>query len=272
MTVPATLLTELWLGSGGAMGNLRISFRYAIMSSRRQSAPGSGHWEPRNSRSRTRTSGGPATRAWFEAGLTWSEGTAVDFKIVEGPAVALPSAPRNLEARAGNRKVTLSWDPPDIFGTGGLTKYERRRKITNVSYDIWRDVPGGASATSFMQSNLSNGTTFTYQIRAHNSAGAGPASEEASATPQEPTTPTIDSVKITSAPRADDTYRAGDEIEVTMTFDQEVRVTQKFATPTIQLGRRRHQVRELCRRFVRVRIAVRLCRPADRLRRQRGLN
>ena len=179
---------------------------------------------------------GANTRTWHEAGLTWSAGTAVNIKIVEGAAVALPSAPRNLEARAGNKKVTLSWDPPDIFGTGGLTKYERRRKIANVSYDIWRDVPGGASATSFVQSNLSNGTTYIYQIRAHSSAGAGPASEEASATPRESTTPTIDSVKITSAPRADDTYRAGDEIEFTMTFDQEVRVTQKNATPTILLG------------------------------------
>ena len=88
-------------------------------------------------------------------------------------------------------------------------------------------------------SNLSNGTTYIYQIRAHSSAGAGPASEEASATPRESTTPTIDSVKITSAPRADDTYRAGDEIEFTMTFDQEVRVTQKNATPTFIVKRRR---------------------------------
>ena len=64
---------------------------------------------------------------------------------------------------------------------------------------------------------------------------AGPASEEASATPREPTTPTIDSIDFTSAPGADDTYRADDAIEVTVTFDQEVRVVTGSVPPTIIL-------------------------------------
>ena len=131
--------------------------------------------------------------------------------------------------------MTLTWDPPDSSGSPAISGYQYRYKFAGQSYGIWRDVPGGASATSYVTSGLSNGTTFTFQIRALNSVVAGPASEEASATPQEPTTPTIDSIDFTSAPRADDTYRADDAIEVTVTFDQEVRVVTGSVPPTIIL-------------------------------------
>ena len=114
---------ELWLGSGGAMGNLRISFDTDMSpdaKARLVLVVGTEKFAFKDADTKESNS-----RTWNNSGLTWSAGTAVNIKIEEGAAVALPSAPRNLEARAGNKKVTLSWDPPDIFGTGGLTKYER---------------------------------------------------------------------------------------------------------------------------------------------------
>ena len=48
----------------------------------------------------------------------------------------------------------------------------------------WRDITGsGSGTTSHPETNLSNGTEYSFQVRALNRSGAGPASDGASATP-----------------------------------------------------------------------------------------
>jgi titin len=86
--------------------------------------------------------------------------------------------------------VALTWTPPASNGGSALTGYE-----------VWRaDTAGGetflatAAGTTYTDFAVSNGTTYYYQVKALNSVGPGPLSNELSATPQPPPPPPPPSV------------------------------------------------------------------------------
>jgi hypothetical protein len=100
--------------------------------------------------------------------------------FVLAPAVGTPpSAPTGLVATAGNARVDLVWD-----AVPGATSYTLYRGTS----------PGGEGATpyqsltgtSFADTNVTNGTTYYYQVAAVNGSGEGVRSGEVSATPQVP--------------------------------------------------------------------------------------
>ena len=66
--------------------------------------------------------------------------------------------PANLRVIQGNGQVTLTWDP-----VPGAIRYEYRQKSTGGSYGGWMSL--GPSAP-FTVTGLSNGTTYTFQVRA----------------------------------------------------------------------------------------------------------
>ena len=79
-----------------------------------------------------------------------------------------PAAPVSLAAEAGDAKVTLTWsDPSPADAT--ISKWQYRQKTTG-SYGEWQDVTGGASARSVEVGSLSNGTAYTFQVRAVDTA------------------------------------------------------------------------------------------------------
>ncbi|MFI5934531.1 fibronectin type III domain-containing protein [Actinoplanes sp. NPDC051494] len=90
------------------------------------------------------------------------------------PVSGLPGAPTGLAATRGDRSVTLSWSPPADEGGSPVT-----------SYDV--SVDGGATWTALgpdrVVGGLTNGTAYTFWVRARNDAGPGPASGSATATP-----------------------------------------------------------------------------------------
>ncbi len=97
--------------------------------------------------------------------------------------VGPPSAPRNLDAVAGNGQVVLSWDAPLKLGGAVLTRYESRYKKT--AGDSWSSWTSAGTATSQTVSSLTNGTAYSFAVRAVNSYGDGTAAS-AEATPQPP--------------------------------------------------------------------------------------
>ena len=108
------------------------------------------------------------------------EGTA--SAAVIGP----PDAPRDLKAVAGNGQVALSWKAPTATGGSAITGYAYRYKETASS--TWtQDWPTTASGTTTSQtvSSLTNGTAYTFEVRAYNKVGSGTAAS-VSATPQQP--------------------------------------------------------------------------------------
>ena len=105
---------------------------------------------------------------------------AVGASPGSGPITAtpatVPGAPSGLSASRGNGEVTLRWSAPSDDGGLAVTGYEVHRGDT----DTWTDV---GNVTSRTVTGLSNGTEYTFEVRASNDVGAGAASGPVSETP-----------------------------------------------------------------------------------------
>ena len=106
------------------------------------------------------------------------------------PVVDVPDAPGNLTAVAGDRQLTLSWETPANNGSA-LTRFQYRRSTdggATWSPDWSRAtiIPrSGPATTSHEFGGLTNGTAYTFEIRARNGAGDG-AAAQVTATPLGP--------------------------------------------------------------------------------------
>ena len=110
-------------------------------------------------------------------------------------------------AEPEDRRVTLTWrtDPSPPRSADELSGFQYRQKADG-GYGRWIDVRNSnASTARHVVAGLTNGTTYTFQVRAVNSSGGGDASGERSAVPS--TTPGAPTLAAT----------AGDE-EVRLTW------------------------------------------------------
>ena len=96
--------------------------------------------------------------------------------------VTVPAAPTDLTATAGTGQVELTWT---MGGDGGsaIAKHQYRYR-TGPSYpENWTDIPDSAAdgdnAASFTVVNLTIGLAHTFQVRAVNELGEGPAATTA---------------------------------------------------------------------------------------------
>ena len=115
-------------------------------------------------------------------GARSNEASAV---IPEPPPPADPPSAPALSATAGNAKVTLNWTVPTDDGGAHVTNYQIYRRSGAASYALIATV---GEVLTFEDTGRSNGTTYFYEVTAVNSAGVGPVSNEASATPTAPAT------------------------------------------------------------------------------------
>jgi parallel beta-helix repeat protein len=91
-----------------------------------------------------------------------------------------PFAPLNLQAVAGLGNVTLTWDPPLTDGGSAITGYRIYRGLTPGSKTILEEM---GNVTSFVDSGLTGGYTYYYQVSAKNTAGEGRKSNQVGASP-----------------------------------------------------------------------------------------
>ncbi len=80
-------------------------------------------------------------------------------------------------------RIDLSWTAPNDHGSA-ITRYELERKTGAGSYAAVTPAPA-ASATTYRDTRLTKGTTYTYRLRAYNAIAARGWSNEASATPSD---------------------------------------------------------------------------------------
>jgi glucose/arabinose dehydrogenase len=92
------------------------------------------------------------------------------------PLPTAPPAPTGLIAAAGDTQVSLSWS-----AAGGASSYTVKRSPTSGGpYTV---VQAGIATASYLDTGLTNGTTYYYVVSATNTVGEGPNSAQASATP-----------------------------------------------------------------------------------------
>lgn len=95
----------------------------------------------------------------------------------------LPAAPTGLTAAAGDSEISLTWN-----ASANATHYTVKRSTT--SGGPYTMIANAVSGTSYVDSGLTNGTTYYYAVSASNDAGESSNSSAASATPQGAIEPT----------------------------------------------------------------------------------
>jgi polygalacturonase len=100
--------------------------------------------------------------------------------VVTNSSVLLPSSPSGLTAVASNAMVTLSW-----FAVPTATNYVVQRSGNSGGPYA---VIGSTAGTNYVDSQVTNGVTYYYDVAAVNSNGQGSASAPVPATPQAPVT------------------------------------------------------------------------------------
>ena len=158
------------------------------------------HWQATNSGATLMSSdveaGSGETTTTTITGLT--NGTeytftvqAVDTSVSPAVITGLPSsttatpkpvpATPDLSAAAGSQQVTLTWTYPD---DSSITKYRYRQKVGAATFGDWIDIAGsGADTIEHTVPGLTNGTEYTFVLRAVNDAGESLLSDDKTATP-----------------------------------------------------------------------------------------
>ena len=90
-----------------------------------------------------------------------------------GESTEPPAAPGNLTATPGVEQVTLSWTASTTPSGAAITKYQYRQSSSQDSEGNaiwnpdWKDISGsGRTTTEHTVSSLTDGTTYTFEVRA----------------------------------------------------------------------------------------------------------
>lgn len=111
-------------------------------------------------------------------------------------AITVPGAPTGAAAVAADSQATVSWIPPASNGNSAITSYTVTARINGVASASSATTPNGTT-TSAVVTGLTNGTTYTFTVRASNAKGPGPDSAPSNAvTPTRPLGATDMSITI----------------------------------------------------------------------------
>ncbi|WP_420432659.1 fibronectin type III domain-containing protein [Candidatus Poriferisocius sp.] len=135
--------------------------------------------------------------------------------------VGAPTA-GELGADAGDGQVTLSW-APGTSGGSAITKWQYRMSSGN-GYGAWMDIAdSGADTTSHTVTGLSNGTSYTFEVRAVSQVSTSVPIESAAVTPGTvPVAPSVSAARGNG--QVDVTWTAGTSAEAGPTTGWEVQV------------------------------------------------
>jgi hypothetical protein len=98
-----------------------------------------------------------------------------------------PAAPVGVSAIPGDRHVTLNWN-----AATGATSYRIYRALTSGGQGT--TALSTVSGTTYLDKDLTNGTSYYYRVSAVSSVGEGPRSAEVSATPNASTSGNLTAV------------------------------------------------------------------------------
>ena len=87
-------------------------------------------------------------------------------------AATVPDAPTNLHADGGNAKITLNWTAPVNNGGSNIDGYLVYKGTSPLTMSFYRNVLP-TSPLTFVDTTVTNGLTYYYNITAHNGLGEG---------------------------------------------------------------------------------------------------
>ncbi len=107
---------------------------------------------------------------------------------MQTPRIAPPPEPRNFRATGGDGRAVLTWEPPLDDGGTEIAGYEYRHAAgDSVPADAaWNSA--GTELTATLD-RLANGKTHSFEVRALNLVGAGPAARASAVLPTVPEAP-----------------------------------------------------------------------------------
>ncbi len=113
---------------------------------------------------------------WLQNG-TGTNITEYAAYLTGGTAASAPATPANFAGTAGNAQATLTWT-----ASSGATSYNIYKSQTSggegtTAYNA------GITSTSFVDTNVTNGTTYYYKVAAVSSAGTSAQSNEVAVKP-----------------------------------------------------------------------------------------
>src|SRR5262245_55176204 len=145
----------------------------------------------------------------FAGGDGLTIGTPIDLVLqrfgvtIDGvpPTDGPPSVPTALSATAGAGSVSLSWTAPAFDGGSTVSNYKVYRG-TSAGGETF--LANAGTSTTFVDSPLTNGTTYYYKVSAQNANGESPLSGETSATPADLVLPGEPVTSVDSFDRANE--------------------------------------------------------------------
>ena len=111
-------------------------------------------------------------------------GTEIEYSSAAIPVG--PPAAGELGAAAGDGQVVLTWAPESSVRSGGssITKWQYRQSESGGGYGAWADIADSGPATvGHTVTGLSNGISYTFQVRAVNQQGNAEPITSAAVTP-----------------------------------------------------------------------------------------
>ena len=96
---------------------------------------------------------------------------------------AVPSTPHGLTATAGDGSVTLQWTQS---GNPAIARWEYRYRRVPGGFEQWTTVPGDYRTYMYTVSGLTNGFSYTFELRSHDADGPSNAASAMATLPLDP--------------------------------------------------------------------------------------
>lgn len=109
-----------------------------------------------------------------------------------------PSIPQSFAVQTSNQQILASWAQ-----TPGATSYVINRSLDNVTFTLLATVSGSPLATQYLDTAVTLGTQYWYNVSAVNATGSSPATASASAIPSPTGEMTLSQIRLAAQQRAD---------------------------------------------------------------------
>ncbi len=114
-----------------------------------------------------------AGRVYYQVSAVNSAGEGPRSAVVEGLPDGVPCAPANVTGVSGDGTVRVSWEPPPGLEGFPLT-YTLLKGLDRPEMSI---IESGMEGTTYVDTSVTIGTFYYYEVRAVNKWGAGPGCE-----------------------------------------------------------------------------------------------